>query len=131
VGNVVTIEANKLVTSSVTGASYTAATGAINLALVTANGDATTAGTEVTGGSYARQPTTGSWGSASAGAITNSISAINFTGMPGTITIVGIELWDSAGTPVRRWFGALTANKTVNPGDTVTFATSSISISLT
>lgn len=33
-------------------------------------------------------------------------------------------------TPVRRWFGALTANKTVNAGDTVTFATSSISITL-
>lgn len=30
----------------------------------------------------------------------------------------------------RNWFGALSANKTVNSGDTVTFATSSISITL-
>jgi hypothetical protein len=52
--------------------------------------------------------------------------------MPGPITIVGIELWDSTGgTPIRRWFGALTASKTVNSGDTVTFAASSIVISLT
>jgi hypothetical protein len=31
---------------------------------------------------------------------------------------------------VRRWFGTLTANKTVNSGDTVTFAQNSISITL-
>lgn len=129
-GNVVTVEANKLVTSSVTGASYTAATGAINLALTTSVGTATAAGTEVTGGSYARQPTTGTWGTAASGTITNSVGAISFTLMP-ACTIAGIELWDSAGSPVQRWFGALTASKTVNVGDTVTFATSSIVISLT
>jgi plastocyanin len=32
--------------------------------------------------------------------------------------------------PKRNWFGTLSANKTVNSGDTVTFATSSISITL-
>jgi hypothetical protein len=130
-GNVVIVEANKLLTSSVTGAAYTAATTPVNLALTTGTvGDGTTAGTEVTGGSYARVTTASGWGTASAGSITNT-GTFSFTNMPGPITITGIELWDSAGTPIRRWFGALTASKTVNSGDTVTFAASSIVISLT
>lgn len=132
--NIVTVEANALLASSVTGAAYTAATKPINLALVTVIGTATTAGTEVTGGSYARQAlvTSGTtvFGTASAGSITNSVSAVSFTGMPGPITIVGIEIWDTTGTPVRRWFGLLSASKSVNSGDTVTFALSSLTISL-
>ena len=131
-GNIVTVEANKLLTSSVTGAAYTAATGAVNLALITTAtpSTATTAGSEVTGGSYARQATTSAWGTASGGSITNSLLAISFTGMPAVTSVGGIELWDSAGTPVRRWFGTLAANKTTNVGDTISFATSSIVIGL-
>jgi hypothetical protein len=132
-GNIVTVEANALLASSVKGTAYTAATTPVNLALVTANGDATTAGTEVSGGSYARQDTTTGafWGTPSAGSITNSLGSVSFTNMP-SCTIVGIELWDShSGTTIRRWFGALTATKVVNVGDTVTFASSSITISLT
>lgn len=138
-GNLVTVEANALLASSVTGASYTAATLPVNLALVTVIGTATTAGTEVSGGSYARQNTTSTtiWGTPSGGTITNSATpgVVSFTGMP-ACTIVGIELWDShAGTPVRRWWGVLGTSgspvtKTVNLGDTVTFAQSSLSISL-
>jgi hypothetical protein len=198
-GNIVTVEANAILTSSVTGSTYTHAVTPVNLALTTTNGDATTKGTEVTGGSYARQTTASSWGTASGGSITNSALAISFTNMP-SCTIVGIELWDSATrtnssadgnttngspnissatasftaadvgqpitgtgipggttiltftdsthvvlsanatatnstttftitTPVRRWFGSMTS-KVVNSGDTVTFATSSISITL-
>jgi hypothetical protein len=46
------------------------------------------------------------------------------------ITVNGIELWDSAGTPVRRWFGSLTTPKTTGVGDTLTFPTSSITATL-
>jgi hypothetical protein len=45
-------------------------------------------------------------------------------------TVVAVDEWDSAGTPVRRWWGALTANKTVNSGDTFTIASGSYSKSL-
>lgn len=203
-GNIVTVEANAILASSVAGTAYTLATKPITLALQTIIGDATTKGTEVvnTGGStYARVDTTTStiWGSASGGSITNSAGVATFNVMP-ACTIVAIELWDSFPrvtstdgvttntspnissataaftsadvgtkitgtnipggttiasvtngttavmsanatgaasntifsivTPVRRWFGALSANKTVNAGDTVTFATSSISITL-
>lgn len=136
-GNIVTVEANALLSSSVKGTAYTAATTPINLALITdtpPDPTATTAGVEVTntgGSTYARQSTSGTfWGTASGGTITNSAGTVSFTGMP-ACTIKSIELWDSTvSTPIRRWFGALTLPKVVNAGDTVTFATSSISITL-
>ena len=98
----------------------------IKLALMTANGDDGTPGTEVTGGSYARQ--TIAFGAASSGQIANS-AEINFTGMPAA-TVVGIEIYDSAGTPKRLAYGALTANKTTASGDTLQFGASSITLSL-
>jgi hypothetical protein len=55
---------------------------------------------------------------------THAVLAVAFTGTTGSSTVFTIT------TPVRRWFGALSASKTVNAGDTVTFATSSISITL-
>jgi hypothetical protein len=130
--NIVTIEANKLLASSVTGAAYVGPSGAVNLSLFTTAtaSTATTPGTEVTGGSYARQATTGLWGTASASAITTT-GAISFTGMPLVTSVNGIELWDSAGTPVRRWFGTILAPKATNVGDTISFAAGSIIIGLT
>ena len=98
----------------------------IKLALMTANGSDSAAGTEVTGGSYARQ--TIAFGAASSDQIANSAD-INFTGMPAA-TVVGIEIYDSAGTPKRLAYGALTANKTTASGDTLQFGASSITLSL-
>lgn len=83
------------------------------MALVTAAGDDATAGTEVVGGSYARQTLTVA--AASSGATTNSANLL-WTGMPAT-TVVGWEIWDSAGTPVRLWYGPLDAPKTLAAGD--------------
>jgi hypothetical protein len=90
-------------------------TAPMKLALMTANGSKTSAGTEVTGGSYARQSITLS--AAASGANTNTGSTITFNNMP-ACTVVGGEIWDSAGTPVRIAFGAAVANKTVLAGDT-------------
>jgi hypothetical protein len=85
----------------------------LKVALVTANGTDATAGTEVTGGSYTRQNIT--FTAASGGASANATDVL-FTGMPAA-TITGIEIWDSAGTPVRWWHGPLTANRTTQAGD--------------
>ena len=98
----------------------------IKLALVTANGSDSAAGTEVTGGSYARQTIT--FGAASSGQIANS-GTVSFTGMP-SCTVVGIEIYDSAGTPKRLAYGPLTNTRTVTAGDTVQFAASSVTLSL-
>ena len=116
---------NQLLDALVGTAAYTV-TGPIKLALVTANGNDASAGTEVTGGSYARQTIT--FGAAASGSISNSAS-ISFTGMP-AVTVVGIEIYDSAGSPKRLAYGALTSSRTVTAGDTVQFASSAITLSL-
>lgn len=126
--NVVQVEANALLAASVGKTAYPNPTAPVNLALVSVIGTNTSAGTEVTGGSYARLTTAGAWATASAGSIATG-SALTFTNMP-AVTTVGIELWDSAGTPVRRWWGALTVNKTTGAGDTLTFPSGSIVASL-
>ena len=97
----------------INGLTATAPTTPLKVALVTANGSDTAAGTEVTGGSYAHQDL--SVGAASGGATSNSADLV-FTGMPAA-TVVGVEIWDSAGTPVRLWYGALAASRTVSAGD--------------
>jgi len=45
-------------------------------------------------------------------------------------TVVGIEIWDNAGSPKRLAYGPLTTSRTVADGDTVQFASSSIALSL-
>ena len=123
--NLPNIIENQLLDALVGTTAYTV-TGPIKLALVTANGDDATPGTEVTGGSYARQ--TIAFGAASSGSIANSAS-ISFAGMPAA-TVVGIEIYDSAGTPKRLAYGALTTSRVVTAGDTVQFASSAITLSL-
>jgi hypothetical protein len=124
--NLLQAEANRLLDASFGTASYTAPTGPMKLALVTVLGTATAAGTEVTGGSYARQ--TLAMGSASAGSAANT-STITFSGLP-ACTVVGVDVYDSAGTPRRCWFGALAASKTVASGDAISFAVGSITASM-
>ena len=115
---------NALLDALVGTAGYTAGT-PIKLALVTANGTDSAAGTEVTGGSYARQTIT--FAAASGGSISSS-GTVSFTSMPAA-TVVGIELWNSAGTN-RLAYGALTANKTTGSGDTLQFTAASITLAL-
>ena len=88
----------------------------LKVRLMTANGSDSAAGTEVTGNAYT--PQDANLGSASSGAATNTAD-ITFSSLDSGTSkvIVGIELWDSAGTPVRIWWGALAASKTVNAGD--------------
>lgn len=116
---------NKMLDALVGTASYSANT-PIKLALVTAGGSDTAAGTEVSGGSYARQTIT--FNAASSGSI-DSAAAVSFTNMP-TCTVTGIELWDSAGTPVRLAYGNLTSSKSLTSGDTLEFAAGSITLTL-
>ncbi|GGV91639.1 phage tail fiber protein [Streptomyces massasporeus] len=108
------------------GLSATGPSGDLQAALVTAAGTASAAGTEVTGGSYARQDLTVA---APTGGATSNAAEIVFAGMP-ACTVVGVEVWDSAGTPVRFWFGALDTPRTVLAGDDVRFAAGELDFSL-
>lgn len=95
------------------GNAATAPTTPLKVALVTVNGSDAAAGTEVTGGSYVRKNLT--VGAAASGATSNSADLV-WTGMPAA-TVVGVEVWDNAGVPVRLWYGALAANRTTLSGD--------------
>jgi hypothetical protein len=130
--NIVQNELKALLAASVGQAAYTAPTTPIKVRLMTVNGTSTTAGTEVTGGSYASQTVT--WNApttATPSVITNN-GALTYLNMPavGGSGVVGIEVWDSAATPIRRWFGALTAAKTINAGDTFSIADTALAVSL-
>lgn len=116
---------NKLLDHALLTTSYTPST-PLKLRLMTANGSASAAGTEVTGGSYT--PQTIAFSAASSGSASNS-AEITFSAMPG-VTVVGLEIWDSAGTPIRQWWGALTSSKTVASGDDLKFPAGSVILSL-
>lgn len=123
--------ANNLLAGSTAQGTFTASTGPIHVRLMTVNGTATSNGTELTtGGGYTSgtgAPTV-TFAAPSGGSIATNASVV-VTNMPAT-TIVGIELWDSAGTPLRKWWGALTSSKTVNSGDTFTIGSGSLTLAL-
>jgi hypothetical protein len=130
-GALVAVHANNILDASLGTASFVATTTPLKCRLDTAIGTATTGGTELsTGGSYTAgtglSPAT--MAAASAESAASSV-ALTQTNMPAA-TITSIELWDSAGTPLRKWFGALTANKTTNSGDTFTIAIGSLTAAL-
>lgn len=100
----------------------------LKCALVTANGSDSAAGTEVVAGgnAYARQNVT--FSAASSGATSNT-AQLEWLNMP-AVTVVGVEVWDSAGTPVRLWHGALASSKVVNAGDPFRIAAGDLDLSL-
>ncbi|MDT0608862.1 phage tail fiber protein [Streptomyces lancefieldiae] len=109
------------------GLPSTAPTTPLKVALVTANGDDTTAGAEVTGGSYTRQDLTVA--AAVNGATSNSADLV-WAGMPAA-TVVGVEVWDSAAVPVRLWYGPLTESRTVAAGDELRLTAGALALSIT
>lgn len=127
----VQVHANNIIDASLATAAFVASTAPIRCRLMTANGSATAAGTELaTSGGYTSGVGAPSVTFAAAAAGANaSNSAVTVTNMPAT-TIVGVELWDSAGTPLRKWYGALTASKTTNAGDTFSIASGALTAAL-
>ncbi|MEV3980797.1 hypothetical protein [Nonomuraea sp. NPDC049758] len=110
-------------------AAPTRPTGPLKLRLMTANGGESAAGTEVTnagGSTYAAQNVT--LAAAASGATSNT-ALIAFANMP-ACTVVGVEIWDSAGSPVRLWHGALAASKIVNLGDTFEIPTGDLDLTM-
>ncbi|TGB13866.1 hypothetical protein [Streptomyces sp. MZ04] len=98
----------------------------MKVAIVTANGSDSAAGTEATGGSYVRKTLT--VGAAASGATSNSADLV-WTGMPAG-TFVGTEIWDSAGTPVRLWYGPLAASRTLLAGDELKITAGALTFAL-
>lgn len=117
-----TAEANRLLDASFGTATYTAPTTPMKLALATTPSSASAAGTEVSGGSYARQ--TIAMTAASSGS-TPSTSTITFTNMP-ACTVVGVDIYDNNGTPRRCWWGPLSTPIPVLAGASLSFSSAQI-----
>ena len=83
-------------------------------------------GTQVTGGSYARQ--TAAFSGAASGATSNTAN-IDFAGMPAATT-VAIGVFDAITAGNLLLWGTLTANKTTDAGDTLRIATGDLDISI-
>lgn len=122
------------ITPGTSGGSAFTVTPPHKLRLMTATGTNTSNGTEATGGNCPGYTAGGSslgasaFGAPSAGQQTNN-NAVSWTASGSWATITGIEIWDSAGTPLRWLQGALTSNITgVANGDTVQFAVASVTI---
>ena len=118
---------NALINATLRNTSYTSPT-TTYLALYTTDPTDADTGTEVSGGSYARQAIT--FASPSNGVTSNS-AAIEFptaTGSWGTITHVGIR--DALTTGNLLFHTALDASKTIATGDVFRIASGSLSVTL-
>ena len=87
-------------------------------------------GTEVSGNGYSRQ--TVAWDTATGtGGTTDNTGAVSFTATGGNFgTIVAIGIHDASSGGNLLWHGALSANKTVNDGDTLEFAAGAIDLTI-
>lgn len=119
--NITQAEAQHLLDASNGTTAYTNPTGPVKVRLTTSTPTSTSAGTEVSGGSYAAQSITFSAASAATPSASSNSGTLTYTSMPAT-TVTGVDEFDSNGTPFRRWFGLLTAPKTLNSGDTFSFS---------
>lgn len=122
-----------LTDASLGTAAFVATTTPLKARLMSANGSGSTNGTEVAnsgGSTYASQTATFAATNTSFTAVSNA--ALTFAGMPAVASpgVQGIELWDSAGTPKRKWWGPLAASVITNLGDTVSIASGSLNVVL-
>jgi len=118
---------NALINVTLRNTAYTTPT-TVYLALYTSDPTDADTGTEVSGGSYARQSIT--FGAPSNGVSTNS-AAIEFpqcTASWGTVTHVGIRDASTAGNLL--YHTPLDASKTIDSGDIFKIAISSLSVTL-
>lgn len=104
------------------------------LKLMQTMGSNTANGTELSGatGYTTGGATMAGWTAAtgSTAAISGPVAAVSWTNSGSTWTpVAGIEIWDTAGTPLRWFQGALSGGSvTVNGGNTLQFAINSISL---
>jgi hypothetical protein len=90
--------------------------------LMSANGSDSAAGTEiVNSGGSTYTPQSIAFPAATGTTSTANTSDVVFANVPavGGSGVVGAEIWDSAGTPFRWWWGAANASKVTNLGDTL------------
>jgi len=120
---------NELIDHILRNAAYSSPGTSIYVALYTSNPDEDNSGTEVTGGSYAREQVT-TWDAPSDGATanTNAITFTQATASWGTVSHVGILDLDTGGNLL--FYGSLTASKAIDDGDTFEIPAGDLDVSL-
>ena len=124
-GNLSNYLENKLIDHFLGTTSFTMPA-AVYVGLYTVAPDDTGGGTQVTGGSYARQ--SAAFTASASGATSNSAN-IDFAGMPAA-TVVAIGIFDASTAGNLLLWGTLTVNKTTDAGDTLRIATGDLDISI-
>lgn len=124
-GNLSDYLENKLLDHFLGTTTYTKPT-TVYIALYTVAPTDAGGGTQVTGGSYARQTATFS---AAASGTTSNTANIDFAGMP-AVTTVAIGVFDALTAGNLLLWGTLTTNKTTDAGDTLRIATGDLDISI-
>jgi len=97
-----------------------------HLALHTANPTDAGTGSEVSGGSYARQALT--LAAATGGSRANS-GTITFSGLP-AVTVTHFGIWDAPTGGNLLWYGALNAQQVVAAGNSLIWNAGSLTVSL-
>lgn len=97
----------------------------VEIALYTVAPTASGGGTEVSGGSYARQAVTFD---APSNGVTQNSSLVTFPTATLSWGIVVAAAIHDQGSGNMLYFGNLTASKTIDPGDTASFAAGTLSI---
>lgn len=110
-----------------TGNSTTAPVLPLKQRLLTALGTDSTPGTEVVGGGYAPQTITLGAATGTSPTVSSNTNLIRYDNMP-AVSVVGAEIWDSAGTPVRWFHGALGTTRTLLAGDPLEFPVGAVTV---
>jgi hypothetical protein len=126
----VTLQSNFMINLSLVNTPATAAATGIKMRLGTTTGSGGTAMTELSGSGYTAGGTACAFGAASGGSASNT-GTPSWTNGGSTWSIVGIELWDQAGTPLRWWYGSWTGQPiSVANGNTFAVAAAAVTCSL-
>lgn len=122
------IDILKAVTAQTTSILQTTALSGVYVGLFTVNPTDSTAGTEVSGGSYARVNSKTKWGTPSAGSVSTNADLVWPTASADWGTITGFAIFDAATTGNMMYWGALNASKVVSSGDTFSILATNLTI---
>ena len=119
---------NAFLSAVLNGVAYTSPT-QILVALYTSSPGPGGGGVEVSNGSSGYARTAGTFASPANGTISNNASVTFPQAAAPWGTIVAFALFDQLGNML--WYGNLTASKTINTGDQLTFATGGLTVTQT
>ena len=123
-------DADNIINAQLRNVAYTTVT-ATKIRLGTSAPTATVDMTELSGSGYTTGGSSIAWNAASAGATSNS-GSVSWTNGGSTWSIVGLEIWDTAGSPLRHLYGTWTGQPiSVAGSNTFSVAAAGVAYSLT